>query len=800
MDLYDYDPVTHINDIFDTPETLNHLPQALSHIHQYKLQLNGRINTLKSEYDSSTEIDNDIKQLVTNIKDVKDSANSTKSTIASMTSSIQKLDSCKKNLVLSMTVFKRLQMLVNVNNDLKEILPTRNYEEIYQRLGVMKELLQFFQPYKSIDLINEINLMTMFTQNKLVDDIFLDFEEFLKRDSRGGGGGGGGSGSKLEQNLLYGAKTLEMIDDKNKTKLLNWFHNLQLRDLKNIFSQSDEAGSIENLGRRFIYFNKILDEVKQYAIFPQDWNVTMDIIDEFCKITKLDLASTLQNKKIDSGTLLDNLTKTIEFEKKLNAEYPRDGSEFNISSVFEPYLSIWIQEQDKMLSAKFLEFASTSQLPLELAKDITANVPNISITSTELFKVYHKLLSQILKLSNGEIITSLARLFNKYLFEYLNRILTPMLPRNDDDIAGVDAIKYLTLLLNTGDYMVGNIDELNEKLELVVSDELKDQLPTLNSDVFLQLVNKSISALLVKMTNDYKPCWREFFNINWQELDSVNDVSSYMIDIKKITQDNLKLILPLIIRDSYVRNFNDKLVELLVTTIANNLKFIKPLTTNGLEQLLLDVITLKDVCLNFPRLAQKETTKSYTKFVNSHFHELESILKILMVPQNMPVENFIELYFELIGGKSIANFTKILNLAKIEKSKQYKYIENYKLQLSIDNDDENGDANTTSHHNNQLLTNLEDDLDNLSASSTPVSATTPGPFSAANRSTGNNNNNGYSSGKLSSPDIKSPKLLPRMNQFEKNIRELALTGETHVSKFNENFRSNFGKLFRKEER
>lgn len=179
MDLYDYDPVTHINDIFDTPETLNHLPQALSHIHQYKLQLNGRINTLKSEYDSSTEIDNDIKQLVTNIKDVKDSANSTKSTIASMTSSIQKLDSCKKNLVLSMTVFKRLQMLVNVNNDLKEILPTRNYEEIYQRLGVMKELLQFFQPYKSIDLINEINLMTMFTQNKLVDDIFLDFEEFL---------------------------------------------------------------------------------------------------------------------------------------------------------------------------------------------------------------------------------------------------------------------------------------------------------------------------------------------------------------------------------------------------------------------------------------------------------------------------------------------------------------------------------------------------------------------------------------------------------------------------------------------
>ncbi|KAI5966686.1 VPS53 [Candida theae] len=791
MDSYDYNPVTHINDIFDTPETLNHLPQALSHIHQYKLQLSREIENLKSEYDSRTEIDDDIHQLVSNIKDIKNSAHATKSTIVSMTSSIQKLDACKKNLVLSMTVFKRLQILVNVNNGLKEILPLRNYEEIYQRLGVMKELLHFFQPYKSIDLINEINLMTIFTQNKLVDDIFLDFEEFLRRDGRGSE-----NGSPQESNLLYGAKTLEMIDTKNKAKLLNWFHNIQLRDLKSIFSQSDEAGSIENLGRRFIYFNKILDQVNQYAIFPKEWNVTTGIIVEFCKITKQDLSTTLQNKKIDSTTLLDSLTKTIEFEKKLNSDFPSEV-EYNLSSVFEPYLSTWVQEQDKMLNSKFLEFAATSQLPPELAKDITANIPNIAITSTELFKLYHKLLSQILKLTNGDIITSLARLFNKYLFEYLNRILTPMLPRNDDDIAGEDAIKYLTLLLNTGDYMVGNIEELNEKLELVVSENVKSRLPTLTSDSFLQLVNKSISALLVKLTNDYKPCWREFFNINWQELDSVNDVSSYMMDIKSITNNNLKLILPLIIRDSYVRNFNDKLVELLVTTLANNLKFIKPLTTTGLEQLLLDVISLKDTCLNFPRLAQKETTKSYTKFVINHFHELESILKILMVPQTTPIENFIESYFELIGGRSIANFTKILNLAQIDKSRQYTYIENYKLQLSIDNEDDDATATRDSAHqkNNQLLTNLEDELDNLSASSTPVSATIPqGPFST---SRGSNN---ASSAKLSSPDLKSPKLLPRMNQFEKNIRDLALTGETHVSKFNENFRSNFGKFFRKEDR
>ena len=114
-------------------------------------------------------------------------------------------------------------------------MPSHDYKEIYQLLR-FEGVATVFQPYKSIDEINQINLMVVHTQNKLID-IFMDFEEYKNKD---------------EEQLLFGARILELIDVKYKDKLLAWFYNLQLQDLQEIFS--GEAGSLDNLNRRFIYF------------------------------------------------------------------------------------------------------------------------------------------------------------------------------------------------------------------------------------------------------------------------------------------------------------------------------------------------------------------------------------------------------------------------------------------------------------------------------------------------------------------------------------------------------------------
>ena len=53
----------------------------------------------------------------------------------------------------------------------------------------------------------------------MIDDVFMDFEEYKNKD---------------EEQLLFGARILELIDVKYKDKLLAWFYNLQLQDLQEI--------------------------------------------------------------------------------------------------------------------------------------------------------------------------------------------------------------------------------------------------------------------------------------------------------------------------------------------------------------------------------------------------------------------------------------------------------------------------------------------------------------------------------------------------------------------------------------
>ena len=308
-----------------------------------------------------------------------------------------------------------------------------------------------------------------------------------------------------------------------------------------------------------------------------------------------DISKLLYNSKIESKTLLDNLTKTLEFEKSL-------GLHNEISLVFEPYLSIWVHEQDKYLNSKMLEFSAVPQLP--------PDVPNIAVSSTELFKIFNRLLSHITKLTNGDTIVDLARVFNKYLLEYNRRILAPILSTDD---FGAESLKYFTMLLNTGDYIINNIEELADKIQ-----KRQHTIAPFNTDAFYQLINKSISSLLLKMSIDYKPCWREF--LIW--IGAVGFGERYFVVHERFEEQDRRELegdSSAHYQDSYVRNFNDKLVEMLVTTIANNLKFVKPMTATSVEQILMDVSSLKEDALRFPLFSVKDVSKSYQKFVNHQF-------------------------------------------------------------------------------------------------------------------------------------------------------------------------------------
>lgn len=75
----------------------------------------------------------------------------TEQAITVMTADIKQLDNTKRNLTLSMTALKRLQMLATAYEQLRVLGKTRQYRECAQLLQAMIQLMTHFKSYRSID-------------------------------------------------------------------------------------------------------------------------------------------------------------------------------------------------------------------------------------------------------------------------------------------------------------------------------------------------------------------------------------------------------------------------------------------------------------------------------------------------------------------------------------------------------------------------------------------------------------------------------------------------------------------------
>lgn len=778
MDSLEYDPSSHLRQIFLSRESLRQIPEMLRHLDAYKRQLDADIGRDMAAYSKADLVAADIDQFLASIELTKARSNEVQRSIASITDSIQHLDGTKKNLVLLMTVLKRLQMLLDANANLNAVIPSHDYKQILLLFGVVKELATFFKLYKSIPEINRLNLMINNTQNKLVDDIFIDFEESLNHRS-------------FDSQLIYGCEILEVVDVKYKDKLLAWFYNFQLKEITAIFNNQDEAGALENIERRYMYFQNVLSATQNsyLKLFPELWKVDLELCKLFCKITKDDLTGQL-NLSVSSANLLDALSKTLNFEKFLSENFKTKEFDRMILQSFEPHLLIWVREQDKMLNGKMLEFMAAPKIPSEFlvsndpSEFLTTlkvnSVPNISNSSIELFRAFQKVLTQIVKLSTGPILRDVTRLFAKYLHDYNVRILAPIIPGPNDELNGIEPIKYLTMVLNTSDYILNNMNDLQTRISNIIQPAYKKEINFDQAhEEYIGLISRSVNAMLLKISRDFQFAWRQFSNNNWNRMETTGDVSTYMTDLKGSLTSNIQVILPLIMREGYGRNVCDKSVEMVINSLMNQLQLIKPLSIVNIEQILIDLTLLKKAALQLPLYADpnfdenkvKETekvTKSYERHVTNQFHKIETLLKLLLTP-TLPVENLVQNYFQFIGDKSQKNFSKFLNLKNIAASEHNGYFDNFNLQVGIENSliEESPILAGLTHEPLAINTGL------LSSSTSPE------------------------------PIAKSPRLLSpptlnniKMNNLEKNLKELALNGENHVSKFNENFK-NIGKFFRK---
>ena len=551
-----------------------------------------------------------LKDLLDKIEDVRQRALQTERNITDMTSDIKQLDNTKKNLTLSMTALKRLQMLTTAYEQLTVMMKTRQYRECAQLLQAVIQLMAHFKSYRSIDQIAALSRNVADLQRELLEQVCEDFElAFAKEEV-----------SKQRVILAEACLVMDALGDNARSRIITWYCNIQLREYRQVFRGTEEAGSLDNISRRYAWFRRLLKvyDEEHAAIFPPHWRVNEVVANVFCEGTRADYKDILtrltrSGQNLDVSLLLSCLQQTLDFEHSLERRFANESrastdtiasatesAVFNqpISDAFEPYLGVWVESQNAQLEAMVQKYR---QQPLK-QPDEEFNSQQVISSSIELFNFYRHALAQCAKLSVGQPLSNLAKVFASYLEQYSQQVLLSHI--SEQPTAGTPSrtpsVQDLILVLNTADYCCSTCTALEEKIKARIEAAYRSNVDLQSpADAFMGIASASIRGLIRKVETELEPSWREMRNFAWNKIEAVNDQSTYVEELTRRIKEGAGEIVGMLHKPQYTRAFTDHLVEALSSAHVANIVQCRPISEIGAEQVSLSMRSAKHSFLFF---------------------------------------------------------------------------------------------------------------------------------------------------------------------------------------------------------
>jgi len=358
-------------------------------------------------------------------------------------------------------------------------------------------------------------------------------------------------------------------------------------------------------------------------IFPVHWRVGEMLATSFCEGTRDDYKSILQRsmrgdgRALDVNLLLSCLQETLNFEHSLEKHFigesrssmdtmdSRDtrsqGMGQIISEAFEPYMTLWVESQDKQLAALIPTYRMQPMRGLEEEFSATSVIPS----STELFHFYRLALGQCAKLSTGSRLLDLSKTFAKYLDQYSQQVLFYFLTERAGP-QGPD-VEAIIMILNTADYCYLTCNQLEERIKGRIDEDVRAQVDLQNqADSFMGIASAAVRALVKKVESAIEPVWREMRNMPWGKLDNVGDSSTYVSEMLRVVREKAGEILIYLHKAQYARAFCDNLVDAMSMLYILNVVQCRPISEVGAEQMLLDSYVLKKGFVELPTINQEE--------------------------------------------------------------------------------------------------------------------------------------------------------------------------------------------------
>ncbi|KAK4684228.1 vacuolar protein sorting-associated protein 53, partial [Tremellales sp. Uapishka_1] len=652
---------------FPDAESLSRHHQILARLQLEILDTKDEISRLKAELrrdqdpDKMSRIQRMIGQLMLQINVIREKAAEAEAIVKAITSDIQRLDIAKRNLTGAMQNLERWGMLT-ARDDTDQKIQGHGAGALCRLNLAVTHLLGPLKPLGTIVTVAELFAAAQEDRTKVQEKVGEEMEALSKQTGR------------LERHRG------SMLSDRRSGRGLQ----IQLAEYRRIFRSTDEAGQLDNVPRRYAWFRRVLKshDDDHAHLFPESWQVTRLLVASFSESTRMDLANVLGKATPNVNVLLDALQSTKDFEsaftKRFNMPFEDitagvsqvSTAKWTISSIFDSYLGIYVDAQDR------------SSMEGAMQQDTDSPVPIVLPSSTELFYFYGQTLEQCGKYTTEEPMEKLGKLFAKWLRIYsADRFYESAVyrgqaepTRDQERVHDPEHRRILSKHLAP--------KRLKDKISESFREDVSFQA---ERDTFSSVMSSCIATILRELEATCEPAFAAILKTPWMHLENVSGRSAYVVDLVASIKQVAEVVRERVESKKYIRNFADKAVGLVITRFTQSVVKSRPLKKIGAEQILLDVQAVKACLLDLPEPHPDNSTNAYTKYVTKNTGQLETMLKVILAPDDPP-EGFVQNYCLLIGDRSFSNFQKVLDLKGTPRSDQQKLLDIF-LSVTSTKDD-----------------------------------------------------------------------------------------------------------------
>lgn len=673
---------------------------------------------------------NDVQELMHKIHEIKTKAVQSETMVQEICRDIKKLDCAKRHITTTITALHRLTMLVSAVQQLQVMASKQQYKEASAQLEAVNQLCSHFEAYRDVPKITELREKFKNIKKILKSHVFSDFSSL--------GTGKETEDSMLLQQLSDACLVVDALEPSVREELVKNFCSKELTSYRQIF-EGAELAKLDKTERRYAWIKRRLRSNEDtWKIFPPSWHVDYLLCIQFCKITRAQLVDILNNlkEKPDVATLLLAFQRTIEFEEELAEKFsggttnarnkettsddedeggghnkivsdirkkyekklaaPSDedkdkqkdlsvpGAGFNfhgiISSCFEPYMTVYIELEEKSLVDQLEKLVQEERWEIE-----EGSQTNILSSSMQVFLVIRKSLKRCSALTKNQTLFNLFQVFQRILKAYAAKLYA-RLPKGGTGIVaaatGTDGQirtsdrdeRMICYIVNTAEYCHQTSGELAENVAKMINPQFADKVDMSEvQDEFSAVITKALMTLVHGLETKFDAEMVAMTRVPWATLESVGDQSEYVNGISSILSSSIP-VLGTLLSPTYFQYFLDKLAASLGPRFYLNIYKCKHISETGAQQMLLDTQAVKTILLDIPALGKQSTgAASYSKFVSREMGKAEALLKVIL----SPVDSVANTYRALLPEGTPLEFQRILDLKGLKKADQQAILEDF---------------------------------------------------------------------------------------------------------------------------